>query len=155
MCHTPSQMDTNWTNLEVISSSTHHTLLSCVWLVLSLFGGFSSHKCGTTTRVFCSDLSRVSTQVWPVLTLVNAWPFDLKPSPKFWFLKAAFIGTKTEARRWPLTCCIDFLLLLFCIDHWLDSVDFGLTFVELSWGLCDTFGWLTVRRLSWDRKSVV
>ena len=51
MCQIPSEMDVYWTDLEFISSFSHHALLSCVRLVLSSFGGFSSQTWGETSRV--------------------------------------------------------------------------------------------------------
>ena len=140
MCHTPSliYIYIYMSTLEVIFTITHS---------LSASDWFDHHLAGLSslTRGKKQQLGFWTVLRFPALTLVNAWSNWPETLPKLRSPQSTFFCTKTKVGRWLSLGCIEFLLLLFCVDRWLDSVDFCWLWVDCCRscprGSCDTF-WL-------------
>ena len=146
-------MDINTGKVGEHFTTTQHTSSSLIWFsTSSLEDKFSPHVWRRRrTNLYDWEEGRISAarvllEVWPALTLVNAWSESAENCWRVRFWEAIHIGTEIEVKgltklllRWLLACCPALTFL--------DSVDFfG---VDLGWlvclleDCCDTFwvGW--------------
>ena len=154
MCHTPSLMDIYTGKVgEIFIIITTHIFLSHQEVRATKKDESHPHvwKTKRTKSYGWAEVrfsaARVSLEVWPALTLVNAWSNQAENWWKVRFLKAVLPGTKIEVKgltvlllRWLLACCpcVDFSGQRWLLQSWL-----GLTHLQIGGLLWHMLGWLT------------
>ena len=141
MCHTPSLIDINWRDLEVICSSTHHTFSHCDLIGSIAFGGlFPSHvrswSWGKFTDLFRVVLLNIDKRwLWSTLDRLTSkicWKSNFS-RPYSWAQKPR---KREQVDRSPKSAVLTLVdkcwLLMSCL-----------------WGLCVTFwrvGWPDIEK---------